>query len=137
MEKALINLGYIGLGLYFLFILRFLLLAFKAYDNIFLYEYEHLPDQWEKDGKPRGIEFWKFPKSTWMESYKLATFRSVAIAPLFWIFVIPGWAKGQPEVLRYFGNLRKNVLGWNIALIRIDRPDSEFKFINCVFAEVE
>ncbi len=117
MEVLLSNLKYIVLGLYFLFLLRFLLLSFKAYDDIMLYEYEHLPYQWEKDGKPRGMDFWKFPKRTWTERYKLVTFRSATISPLLWLFVTPKWAKEHSEVLKYFGDLRKNVLGWNLGFL--------------------
>jgi hypothetical protein len=118
MEQVVSNLKYILLGLYLLFILRFLLLSFKAYSNILLYECEHLPEQWERDGKPRGIEFWKFPKLAWRDMlYKSALFRSAAISPMLWIFVNPEWTESHDEVLKYFGDLRKNVLWWNIGFL--------------------
>lgn len=117
MEQILANLKYVGLGLYLLFILRFLFLSFKNINDIWLYEYENLPEQWEKDGKPRGMKFWKFPKFTWMEHYKLTTFRSATISPMLWLFVNPGWADGHPEVLKHLRDLRKNVLGWNIGFL--------------------
>lgn len=117
MGQVLSNLKYVGLAFYLLFVLRFLFLSFKDLSDIWLYEYEHLPDQWEKDGKPRGIEFWKFPKLSWREMYKPAAFRSASISPMLWIFVTPNWAESHPEVLKYFGNLRKNVLWWNIGIL--------------------
>ena len=117
MDQVFSNMKYIGLGLYLMFILRFLFLSFKDINDIYLYEYEHLPEQWEKDGKPRGLEFWKFPKRSWREMYKPAAFRSASISPMLWIFVTPKWADDYPEVLKYFGNLRKNVLWWNIGIL--------------------
>ena len=98
--------------------LRFLLLAFKAYSDIWLYEWKHLPDRWEKDGRPRGIEFWKFPKPTWKDMFfRPALFRTAAVSPMLWLFVDPEWTEGHEEVLKYFGNLRKNVLWWNIGFL--------------------
>ena len=117
MDQVLSNLKYIGLGLYLIFILRFLFLVFKACNDIYLYEYEHLPEQWEKDGKPRGLEFWNFPKLSWRDRYKLSAWRSGAISPMLWIFVTPKWADDHPEVLKYFGKLRKNALWWNVGIL--------------------
>ncbi|MCI0551312.1 MAG: hypothetical protein L0287_10175 [Anaerolineae bacterium] len=116
MEELLPNLKYLGLALYLIFILRFLFLVFKACSDIYLYEYEHLPEQWEKDGKPRGIEFWKFPKPSWRDKYRLSAWRSGAISPMVWVFVTPKWADDHPEVQRYFVNLRTNVLWWSIGI---------------------
>ncbi len=117
MEQILANLKYVGLGLCLLFILRFLFLSFKNINDIWLYEYENLPDHWEKDGKPRGMEFWKFPKPSWKDQYRLVTFRSAAVSPMLWLFVNPKWTEGHPEVLKHLSDLRKNVLGWNIGFL--------------------
>lgn len=118
MEQIVSNLKYILLGLYLLFLLRFLFLSFKDMSDIWLYESEHLPEQWARDGKPRGIELWKFPKLSWRDRlYKPALFRSAAISPMLWIFVNPGWTENHPEVLKYFDNLRKNVLWWNMGFL--------------------
>jgi hypothetical protein len=81
-----------------------------------LYEYEHLPEQWEKDGKPRGLEFWKFPKPSWRDKCRLSAWRSSAISPLAWVFVTPKWAEDYPEVQKYFVNLRTNVVWWSIGI---------------------
>jgi len=116
MEELLSNLKYIGLVIYLIFILRFLFLVFKACNDIYLYEYEHLAEQWEKDGKPRGLEFWKFPKPSWRDKYKPAAFRSAAISPMLWVFVTPKWAEDHPEAQKYFVNLRTNVLWWSIGI---------------------
>jgi hypothetical protein len=116
MDQVLSTLKNVGLVLYFIFILRFFFLAFKAINDIYLYEYEHLPEQWEKDGKPRGLEFWKFPKPSWRDMYKPAALRSASISPLFWVFVTPKWAEGHPEAQKYFVNLRTNVLRWSIGI---------------------
>lgn len=116
MEELLSNLKYIGLVLYLIFILRFLFLVFKACNDIYLYEYEHLPEQWEKDGKPRGLEFWKFPKPSWRDKYRFSTWRSGAISPLVWVFVTPKWAEDYPEAQKYFVNLRINMVWWSIGI---------------------
>lgn len=116
MDQVLSNLKYIGLELYLIFILRFLFLAFKACNDIYLYEYEHILEQWEKDGKPRGLEFWKFPKPSWRDNYRPAAFRSAAISPMLWIFVTPKWVEDHPGAQKYFENLRTNVLWWSIGI---------------------
>jgi hypothetical protein len=116
MDQVLSTLKNVGLVLYFIFIFRFFFLAFKAINDIYLYEYEHLPDQWEKDGKPRGLEFWKFPTPSWRDMYKPAALRSASISPLLWVFVTPKWAEGHPAVQKYFVNLRTNVLWWSIGI---------------------
>ncbi len=116
MEELLSNLKYIGLVLYLIFILRFLFLVFKACNDIYLYEYEHLPEQWEKDGKPRGLEFWKFPKPSWRDKYKLSAWHSGAISPMVWVFATPKWAEDHPEAQKHFVNLRTNVLWWSIGI---------------------
>jgi hypothetical protein len=49
-----------GVGLlYLIFLLRFLYLSFKAHNDLIRYEFEHIPEQWEKDGEPRGMLFWR------------------------------------------------------------------------------
>ena len=116
MDQVLSNLRYIGLGLCLIFILRFLFLVFKACNDIYLYEYEHLPEQWERDGKPRGIQYWKFPKPSWKDSYRLSAWRSGAVSPMLWIFVTPKWAEDHPEAQKHFVNLRTNVLWWSIGI---------------------
>ena len=116
MEELLSNLKYIGLVLYLIFILRFLFLVFKACNDIYLYEYEHLPELLEKDVKPRGLEFWKFPKQSWRDKYKLSAWRSGAISPMVWVFATPKWAEDHPEAQKHFVNLRTNALWWSIGI---------------------
>jgi hypothetical protein len=117
MEQVLPNLKYIGLVLYLIFILRFLFLSFKDMNDLYLFEYKNFPKQWEKDGKPRGIQYWKFPKPSWRDLYRLSAWRSGAISPMVWIFVNPKWTEGSPEAQQYLKSLRKNVLWWNIGCI--------------------
>src|SRR5687768_15285873 len=116
MDQVLSNLRYIGLGLYLIFILRFLFLVFKACNDIYLYDYEHAPEPWDRDGNLGGIQYWKIPKQPWKDSYRLSARRSGAVTAMLWIFVTPKWAEDHPEAQKQVVNLCTNVLWWSIGV---------------------
>lgn len=96
--------------------LRFIFLAFKSHSDLIRYEYEHLRDQWEKNGEPQGMLFWKspHPPKRLLNRYFLS---NPGLTSIFWLFVTPKWIEEFPETKKYLRNMRLNALWWNIGML--------------------
>jgi hypothetical protein len=99
------------------FVVSFWFRAMVALDKLVKYQYENLPDQWERDGQPHGM-FWR------PEGKKPSLFnRFIRGNPGFvffrFIFAPPIWVKESPEPTFYLKQLRKFTLFWNIGVITL------------------
>ena len=116
MEKTTSYLLCGGAIVYLIFMLRFLFLSFKSHNDLIRFEYEHVRNQWEKDGEPRGMLFWRapqFPKS-FLRKYFLS---NPGLTSMLWTFVTPKWVEDFPEAKKYLRNMRLNTLWWNIGIL--------------------
>jgi hypothetical protein len=76
-----------------------------CFDRLVRREYDAYPQQWEQDGRPRGI-FWAPPEA------------ARQAAPFFaWLFATPAWAQTDPSAHRLLWALRLLTLAWNVGVI--------------------
>ena len=89
----------------------FLLFAFITFDQIVKIEYSNFRDDWNEDGKPRGI-FWSPPGgsalSGWGEMHRIS---------FLWLFKTPGWAAENMNIRALFNRLRLLVLIWCVGIL--------------------
>lgn len=111
--QLLICGGIIG---YFIFLVRFFFLAMKAHSNLVRYEYENIPDQWEKDSEPQGMIFWKAPTKP-KKLVNSLFFSNPGITALLWAFKTPKWVNDHPEAREYLRKMRLNTLWWNLGIL--------------------
>ena len=97
------------------FVATFWFRAMFAFDKLIKYEYENLPEQWEKDRQRRGM-FWR-PKGKKITLFNRLVGGSPGFAALKLIFITPNWVKGNPEPTSYLKQLRKFTLFLNIGVI--------------------
>jgi hypothetical protein len=105
-----------GALVYLIFMLRFLFLSFRSHNDLIRYEYEHVREQWEKDGEPRGMLFWRapHPPKSFLRRYFLS---NPGLTSMLWTFVTPKWVEGFPEAKKHLRNMRLNTLWWNIGIL--------------------
>ncbi len=99
------------------FVATFWFRAMFAFDKLIKYEYENLPEQWEKDGQPRGM-FWK-PAGKKIKLFNRFVRGNVGFAALRLIFITPKWVKENPESTAHLKQLRKFTLFWNIGVLTL------------------
>ncbi len=105
-----------SLVIYIAFMIRFILLSFKAHSNLVRFEYENIREQWEKDGEPDGMLFWRAP--TRSKKFKNRLFLSnPGVTSLIWKFKTPKWVKDYPQTQKYLKSMRMNSLVWNIGIL--------------------
>jgi hypothetical protein len=97
------------------FVITFWFRAMSAFDKLVKYEYENLPEQWERDGQPRGM-FWK-PQEKRVSLLKLFFLSNPAIAVFRFLFQTPQWVQDNSEPTVYIRQFRKFTLFWNVGAI--------------------
>ncbi|MBL8077026.1 MAG: hypothetical protein JNM55_03615 [Anaerolineales bacterium] len=113
LRQSLICGGIIG---YFVFIARFFFLAARAHSDLVRFEYENLPDQWEKDGEPQGMLFWKAPTKPKKLANRLFL-SNPGITSLLWDFKTPKWVNNYPEAQKHLRAKRLNILWWILGIL--------------------
>jgi hypothetical protein len=102
--------------IYMIFMLRFLFLSFKAHNDLVRFEYENIRDEWERDGEPQGMLFWRAP--TRPKKFVNAIFWSnPGLTALSWIFKTPKWVKDFPQAQKHLRSMRLNTVWWNIGIL--------------------
>jgi hypothetical protein len=83
-----------------------LFVGFRAFDELLAVEHARHREEWDADGRPRGV-FWR-PGRARLPG-------SLARDKLFvkWIFVTPPWAEGDEHARRPLARYRLCVLVWN------------------------
>lgn len=102
--------------IYMIFILRFLFLSFKAHNDLVQFEYQNLKDEWEKDGEPRGMLFWRAPEPP-KKLINRIFWSNPGITAFLWDFKTPKWVKDFPQAQNYLRSMRLNTLWWNIGIL--------------------
>lgn len=97
------------------FVLTFWYRVMVALDKLVKFEYENLPEQWEKDGQPRGM-FWK-PQEKKMSLLNRFFLSNPATAFFRFTFTTPEWVKENPVPTSHIKELRKFTLFWNIGVV--------------------
>jgi hypothetical protein len=95
------------------FLITFWFRAMLAFDKLVKYEYENLPEQWEKDWQPRGL-FWKPPTKISIMNALFLGNPTFAISRL--TFTTPKWVKESSKATAYIKELRKFAIFWNIGV---------------------
>ncbi len=99
------------------FVVSFWFRAMFALDKLVKYECENLPEQWQKDGQPRGM-FWR-PKDRNSSLFDRFIRSNSSFVFFRFIFTTPKWVKESPEPTLYLRQLRKFTLFWNVGLITL------------------
>jgi hypothetical protein len=106
-----------GCGLMILslgYVCTFCFRAFFALDKLLQYEYENLPEQWEKDGQPSGM-FWK-PESKRTRGINRWFSVKGEFTKFKLLFTTPEWVKDHPEAAGHFKDHRRYSWYWNIGV---------------------
>ena len=99
------------------FVATFWFRAMFALDKLVKYEYENLPEQWEKDGQPHGM-FWR-PKGKKTNLFNRFIRGNPGFVFFRFVFTTPNWVKESSEPTSYIKQLRKFTLFWNIGVITL------------------
>lgn len=90
-----------------------LIYCFWLFDQLVRWEYEHHREQWERDGKPKGVCWRGEGRPVWEGDF--AKNRLVFI----WAFSTPAWAKESPCCRRWLRHFRIGFLVWNVGILSI------------------
>lgn len=83
------------------------------FDRLVRWEYEHCPDQWERDGSPNGY-FWRARECRFWSS-DIAKHR----LGLAWQFHTPPWAADSRECRRWLLRMRIVAVIWYASILAV------------------
>jgi hypothetical protein len=85
--------------------------AMWLFDSLVRWQYEHLREQWESDGKPHGI-FWSAKESDGRRSETAKQRLNVV-----WLFKTPEWIARFPECRRWLSHYRIAAVISNLSIL--------------------